>query len=236
MTETFWIDRSGERVRLVAEGELDLANASAFCDALTVMFAVGRAVEIDLGRVTFVDAASVGVIAHAAREAGTTGTDLTITGASAAVARVFSLCDAASILTQGLDDGRDIQAPPPTEVTIGPGSGESRLERDVCSADPERAEAGGSLVCAPDELDWESAVPFVVEAGQAVRHAVSARVRCLVFDMGATVWLDSDGLRALIQSTTYAADAGLTVRTTRVNTTVRRIIELAALSEFLGVA
>lgn len=99
--DTFRLDRTGERVRLIAHGELDLSDAEAFCDGLVVLFAAGRAVEVDLSRVTFIDASAVGLLKHAATEAKDNGTDLTVVGASPSIAHVITLCGAGALLSSG---------------------------------------------------------------------------------------------------------------------------------------
>lgn len=66
-----------------------------------MLFATGRAVEVDLSKVTFVDASAVGQLRLAAPEATDHGTDLTVVGASPSIAHVITLCGAGSLLSSG---------------------------------------------------------------------------------------------------------------------------------------
>lgn len=74
--------------RVVATGEIDLFTVTPFRDALDRAVAGGGAVEVDLSRVTFLDAAGLSALAAARR---TTGDRLTVVGAKGVVRRVLEL-------------------------------------------------------------------------------------------------------------------------------------------------
>lgn len=92
------------------------------------------------------------------------------------------------------------------------------------------------VVRAPVHLDWQHSGPFIVAASRAVNRAVSEHAATLVVNMTATDWLDSAGLRALVESKTHASEARLSFRLVEPNAAVRRVIELASLAGVLGLA
>jgi anti-anti-sigma factor len=92
------------------------------------------------------------------------------------------------------------------------------------------------VVHAPAQLDWEHSAGFIVAASRAVGRALSTNAVTLVVNMSATDWLDSAGLRALVESKAHATEARLSFRLAEPNAAVLRVIDLASLAGVLGVS
>jgi anti-anti-sigma factor len=85
-----------ERVQLA--GELDIASASVVEDVLLDLFS--PVVELDLSRLTFVDARATGMLLRVRRAMSESSRNLVVYGAQGAVRRVFSTLDLDELLSQ----------------------------------------------------------------------------------------------------------------------------------------
>ena len=63
------VRRDPAYVLVTVAGEIDIATVPALHERLTLLAATGRAVVVDLDQVTFIDAAGLGALAGAARQA-----------------------------------------------------------------------------------------------------------------------------------------------------------------------
>jgi anti-sigma B factor antagonist len=80
------------------DGEIDVATAPFFQDALVSQLQLGNHAVADLGRVTFMDASGIGALIRAEQTARGCGVRLTVAGPSQPVARVLDLTGADQIL------------------------------------------------------------------------------------------------------------------------------------------
>ena len=80
-----------EYVLVTVAGEVDFATAGRLRERLFTLAATGRPLVADLDRVTFIDAAGLGVLAGAARQAAAHGASLRVVCARRQVRRLFSL-------------------------------------------------------------------------------------------------------------------------------------------------
>jgi anti-sigma B factor antagonist len=72
-------------------GEVDFASAAGLRERLFTLASAGRPLVADLDRVSFIDAAGLGVLAGAARQAAAEGTSLQVVCARHRVRRLFGL-------------------------------------------------------------------------------------------------------------------------------------------------
>jgi anti-sigma B factor antagonist len=96
-------------IRLSVQGQLDLAAVSVFDEALTQAARAGGLVEIDLGRVDFIDGSGLSMLMDAEHRARRESHRLTIVAASQYVRRLIDITDTAdrvSPLPPGPDDSR----------------------------------------------------------------------------------------------------------------------------------
>jgi anti-sigma B factor antagonist len=98
-----------EYVLVTVAGEVDFASAAGLRDRLFTLAATGRPLVADLDRVSFIDAAGLGVLAGAARQAAAHGASLRVVCARRQVRRLFSLTrlDQAVPLTASLAEARE---------------------------------------------------------------------------------------------------------------------------------
>ena len=90
---------STEERRLELTGELDLATAPAFLGALALALHPRPAlVELDLRKLTFIDAQCAGAIAMASMRVSGWGGTLVAREPQSTVRRVFELCDVEDLL------------------------------------------------------------------------------------------------------------------------------------------
>ncbi len=78
-------------VHLVVAGEVDMVSVPRLRAVLTAAAAAGRVVIVDLARVSFIDAAGLGVLAGAARRCSASGGSLSVVAAGPLVRQMFSL-------------------------------------------------------------------------------------------------------------------------------------------------
>lgn len=78
-------------VLVTVAGEIDLVTAPRLRERLSALTADGGRVVVDLGRVRFIDASGLGVLATAASKAGANGGSLRVVTARAAVRRLFTI-------------------------------------------------------------------------------------------------------------------------------------------------
>ena len=98
-----------EYVLVTVAGEVDFATAGRLRERLFTLAATGRPLVADLDRVTFIDAAGLGVLAGAARQAAAHGASLRVVCARRQVRRLFSLTrlDQAVPLAASLAEARE---------------------------------------------------------------------------------------------------------------------------------
>ena len=98
-----------EYVLVTVVGEVDFATAGRLRERLFTLAATGRPLVADLDRVTFIDAAGLGVLAGAARQAAAHGASLRVVCARRQVRRLFSLTrlDQAVPLAASLAEARE---------------------------------------------------------------------------------------------------------------------------------
>ena len=78
-------------VLVTVAGEVDFASAAGLRERLVTLAAAGRPLVADLDRVSFIDAAGLGVLAGAARQAAAHGASLRVVCARRQVRRLFGL-------------------------------------------------------------------------------------------------------------------------------------------------
>jgi len=78
-------------VLVTVAGEVDFASAARLRERLFTLADTGRPLVADLDRVSFIDAAGLGVLAGAARQAAAHGASLRVVCARRQVRRLFSL-------------------------------------------------------------------------------------------------------------------------------------------------
>jgi anti-sigma B factor antagonist len=104
-------------VLVTVAGEVDFASAAGLRERLFTLACAGRPLVADLDRVSFIDAAGLGVLAGAAREAATHGASLRVVCARRQVRRLFGLTQldqavplAASLAEVQVTAGADAEA------------------------------------------------------------------------------------------------------------------------------
>ena len=80
-----------EYVLVTVAGEVDFASAAGLRERLFTLASAGRPLVADLDRVSFIDAAGLGVLAGAARQAAAHGASLRVVCARRQVRRLFGL-------------------------------------------------------------------------------------------------------------------------------------------------
>lgn len=84
---------------LAVKGELDLASAARFREAVGALMAAGtRTVVVDLSGSDFVDSSGIGAVLWAEHRLRATGGDLITTGSTPPVTRAFELAGLASMV------------------------------------------------------------------------------------------------------------------------------------------
>jgi anti-sigma B factor antagonist len=78
-------------VLVTVAGEVDFASAAGLRERLVTLAASGRPLVVDLDRVSFIDAAGLGVLAGAARHATAHGTSLRVVCGRRQIRRLFGL-------------------------------------------------------------------------------------------------------------------------------------------------
>ena len=78
-------------VLITVAGEVDFASAAGLRERLFTLASAGRPLVADLDRVSFIDAAGLGVLAGAARQAAAHGAGLRVVCARRRVRRLFGL-------------------------------------------------------------------------------------------------------------------------------------------------
>jgi anti-anti-sigma factor len=85
-------------VRLYVRGQLDLLARGVFGEALVWAGRLRRPIEVDLGKIDFIDGAGLSILVEARRRALRTGRRLTIVGASRCVRRLIEITNMADSL------------------------------------------------------------------------------------------------------------------------------------------
>jgi stage II sporulation protein AA (anti-sigma F factor antagonist) len=88
----------GDRIRITAAGELDLATAPQLDAALTEVEGMARPVELDLGALTFMDSSGINLLIRHARRADGGGPALAIVPPPPRVARVLDVAGVTELL------------------------------------------------------------------------------------------------------------------------------------------
>jgi anti-sigma B factor antagonist len=88
---TVLVRHEPEYVLVTVAGEVDFASAAGLRERLFRLASAGRPLVADLNRVSFIDAAGLGVLAGAARQAAAEGTSLHVVCARRRVRRLFGL-------------------------------------------------------------------------------------------------------------------------------------------------
>jgi anti-sigma B factor antagonist len=105
------LDTAGRALRLVLRGQVDILCHDQLRDALAVAIAATgkRPIEVDLSRVTFLDAAGVGVLVVAYNTARSRQLTLRVDGATGIVLQVLEITGAAEVLvgTAGASEAPD---------------------------------------------------------------------------------------------------------------------------------
>lgn len=78
-------------VLVTVAGEVDFASAAALRERLFTLASAGRPLVADLDRVSFIDAAGLGVLAGVARQAAAAGASLRVVCARRQIRRLFGL-------------------------------------------------------------------------------------------------------------------------------------------------
>ena len=88
---TVLVRHEPDYVLVTVAGEVDFASAAGLRERLFTLAPAGRPLVADLDRVSFIDAAGLGVLAGAARQAAAEGTSLQVVCARRRVRRLFGL-------------------------------------------------------------------------------------------------------------------------------------------------
>ena len=88
---TVLVRHEPDYVLVTVAGEVDFASAAGLREQLFTLAPAGRPLVADLDRVSFIDAAGLGVLAGAARQAAAEGTSLQVVCARRRVRRLFGL-------------------------------------------------------------------------------------------------------------------------------------------------
>ena len=88
---TVLVRHEPDYVLVTVAGEVDFASAAGLRERLFTLASAGRPLVADLDRVSFIDAAGLGVLAGAARQAAAEGTSLQVVCARHRVRRLFGL-------------------------------------------------------------------------------------------------------------------------------------------------
>jgi anti-sigma B factor antagonist len=88
---TVLVRHEPDYVLVTVAGEVDFASAAGLRERLFTLASAGRPLVADLDRVSFIDAAGLGVLAGAARQAAAAGTSLQVVCARRRVRRLFGL-------------------------------------------------------------------------------------------------------------------------------------------------
>ena len=88
---TVLVRHEPDYVLVTVAGEVDFASAAGLRERLFTLASAGRPLVADLDRVSFIDAAGLGVLAGAARQAAAEGTSLQVVCARRRVRRLFGL-------------------------------------------------------------------------------------------------------------------------------------------------
>ena len=93
MSTPDWYDDRGEVGVVTLSGEVDIATAEHFREAVHRACEVRHpVVEVELGEVSFIDSTGIGLIAELLRHQRQHGGRVVVRGARPAVARTFELC------------------------------------------------------------------------------------------------------------------------------------------------
>jgi anti-anti-sigma factor len=106
------------RTVIRVRGDQDIANVSALCDALAWATDLGGAVVVDLSRVTFMDASSLGAIVRARHVLEAQARSLIVRSPSPCARRLLDLCG-----IPALADPEGTTAPARTRATVSRGPG-----------------------------------------------------------------------------------------------------------------
>ena len=88
---TVLVRHEPDYVLVTVAGEVDFASAAGLRERLFTLASAGRPLVADLDRVSFIDAAGLGVLAGAARQAAVHGASLRVVCARRQVRRLFGL-------------------------------------------------------------------------------------------------------------------------------------------------
>lgn len=88
---TVLVRHEPDHVLVTVAGEVDFASAAGLRERLFTLASAGRPLVADLDRVSFIDAAGLGVLAGAARQAAAHGASLRVVCARHQVRRLFGL-------------------------------------------------------------------------------------------------------------------------------------------------
>jgi anti-sigma B factor antagonist len=88
---TVLVRHEPDYVLVTVAGEVDFASAAGLRERLFTLASAGRPLVADLDRVSFIDAAGLGVLAGAARQAAAHGASLRVVCARRRVRRLFGL-------------------------------------------------------------------------------------------------------------------------------------------------
>ena len=88
---TVLVRHEPDYVLVTVAGEVDFASAAGLRERLFTLASAGRPLVVDLDRVSFIDAAGLGVLAGAARQAAAHGASLRVVCARRQIRRLFGL-------------------------------------------------------------------------------------------------------------------------------------------------
>jgi anti-sigma B factor antagonist len=88
---TVLVRHEPDYVLVTLAGEVDFASAAGLRERLFTLASAGRPLVADLDRVSFIDAAGLGVLAAAARQAAANGASLRVVCARRQIRRLFRL-------------------------------------------------------------------------------------------------------------------------------------------------
>ena len=201
-------------------GELDLMSAGAADGALREAGRGARSLMLDLRELTFMDAAGLAVVIDADARARQAGGRLIVRVRSSCVRRLFELTHAEQSLEIVVD---------PDGATFSPDGGPARVARLTRVPEPFRWDVirlDGALWIVPvGALDLAAREPLEEAIGDLRR---SGGVDRLVLDLRSVTFLDSSGLRLVLELDAASRGNGFTLQLVPGPPQVQRVFELTS--------
>ncbi|MGG1556035.1 STAS domain-containing protein [Paenibacillus ferrarius] len=107
--DKFQIDRqeNGSAIKLHLRGELDLAAAAAFREALeSVVYSADRELTLDLEKLAYIDSTGIGILVSAVKTRDKLKASLYVTNIPPKIKRLFDMTGISPYLNEGVKGGK----------------------------------------------------------------------------------------------------------------------------------